>query len=96
MGNLQAIYDPTTRCANQAQELGKSLDSLAGRVVGFLDNTKPNFNYLIDDLADLFVSKYRVASVVKRGKRVSSIPAPDSLIKELSEECDVVITGSGD
>ena len=29
------------------------LDGLAGKTVGFIDNAKPNFQYLVDDLADL-------------------------------------------
>jgi hypothetical protein len=96
MARIEQVFDPTAPCENQPRELRRVLDSLSGKVVGFIDNTKPNFNYLVDDLADLLVSKYGVRSVVKRSKRVSSIPAPDALIKELSEECDLVITGSGD
>jgi hypothetical protein len=73
-----------------------SLPSLAGKVIGFIDNTKPNFNHLVDDLADLLVRKYGVRSVLKRGKRVQSIPAPQAVIEELVNECDLIITGSGD
>lgn len=96
MAQIEQVFDPTAPSENQPRELQRTLDGLAGKVVGFIDNTKPNFNYLVDDLADLLVSKYGVSSVIKRSKRVSSIPAPDALIKELSEQCDLVITGSGD
>ncbi|OGA51174.1 MAG: hypothetical protein A3G24_01315 [Betaproteobacteria bacterium RIFCSPLOWO2_12_FULL_62_13] len=70
--------------------------SLSGKVVGFIDNTKPNFNHLVDDLAEILVAHYGVKKVLKRGKRVQSIPAPEAVYAELKEECDVVITGSGD
>jgi hypothetical protein len=50
----------------------------------------------MDDLAELLVARYGVRSVLKRAKRVSSIPAPPALVKELAEQCDIVITGSGD
>jgi len=89
------VYDPTAPCENDPRELHRTLDTLKGKVVGFLDNTKPNFNHLMDDVAELLVSKYGVRSVLKRAKRVSSIPAPEPLVNELSEECDLVITGSG-
>ena len=51
---------------------------------------------LVDDLSQLLVSKYGVTEVIKRSKRAASIPAADAVIKELSEKCDLVITGSGD
>ena len=39
---------------------------------------------------------YGVHSVIKRGKRLQSIPAPRELLDELADVCDLVITGSGD
>jgi hypothetical protein len=77
----------------QAEQL---LAGLAGKIVGFIDNAKPNFNYLVDDLADLLTSKHGVKRVLKRQKRSASVPAPDEVIKEFAEQCDLVITGSGD
>jgi hypothetical protein len=70
--------------------------SLNGKVVGFIDNTKPNFNHLVDDLADILVANYGVKKVLKRGKRVQSVPAPDEVYAELQAQADIVITGSGD
>ena len=47
----------------------KPLETLQGKVVGFIDNSKPNFNYLVDDLAELLSRSYGVARVVKHRKR---------------------------
>lgn len=90
------IYDPSAPPSGAAHASQKTLESLAGKVVGFIDNTKPNFNHLVDDLAHVLVSQYGVRSVLKRAKRVQSIPAPEEVMKELTEQCDLVITGSGD
>ena len=49
-----------------------------------------------DDLAEVLVSQHGVRAVLKRGKRVQSIPAPQGVIDEVTQECDLVITGSGD
>jgi hypothetical protein len=73
-----------------------ALGALSGKVVGFVDNTKPNFNHLVDALGDVLVSHYGVRALVKRTKRVQSIPAPDATLDELARQCDLVITGSGD
>ncbi|OGA38929.1 MAG: hypothetical protein A3G24_12355 [Betaproteobacteria bacterium RIFCSPLOWO2_12_FULL_62_13] len=90
------IVDPTAPCLNQPQQLGRTLDGLTGKVVGFIDDSKPNFNHLVDDLAELLVNRYGASKVIKRRKRVSSHPASDTVITELVEQCDMVITGSGD
>jgi hypothetical protein len=90
------LYDPTaTRQADPASA-NQTLATLSGKVVGFIDNAKPNFNHLVDDLADLLVSNYGVKRVIKRRKSSASIPAPDEFVRELADECDLVITGSGD
>lgn len=90
------ILDPRAFSQMELQPSGRSLESLSGKVVGFIDNAKPNFNHLIDDLADLLSARYGVARVIKRRKRGGSVPAPEEVLRELSKECDVVITGSGD
>ncbi len=72
------------------------LDTLKGKVVGFIDNSKPNFNYLVDDLAELLIARHGVAAVIKHRKLSASRPAPEAAIADLKQQCDLVITGSGD
>jgi len=90
------LYDPTASRQAGPAAAGKKLDTLSGKVVGFIDNAKPNFDHLVDDLADLLVAHYGVKRVIKRRKRSASVPAPDEIVRELAGECDVVIAGSGD
>ena len=90
------LYDPTAARRADAAAANPALATLAGKVVGFIDNAKPNFNHLVDDIADLLVSTYGVKRVVKRRKTSASIPAPEEVVRELAQECDLVITGSGD
>jgi hypothetical protein len=90
------LYDPTASRQAEPAAAGKKLDTLSGKVVGFIDNAKPNFDHLVDDLADLLVARYGVKRVIKRRKRSASVPAPDEIVRELAGECDVVIAGSGD
>lgn len=93
---MTLIFDPTARRDDEPQQLRRTLTGLAGKTIGFIDNAKPNFNYLVDDLAEQLVSKYGVTSVVKHRKRGASMPAPEQMVRELSDECSLVITGSGD
>jgi len=93
------LYDPTApraKAPDRTETAKPTLESLAGKVVGFIDNAKPNFNHLADDIGELLMQKYGVTQVLKRRKRAASVPAPDAVYNEYVEQCDLVITGSGD
>ena len=92
------LFAPTAPRREAADTPGTAatLAGLAGKIVGFIDNAKPNFGLLADDLGELLISKYGVARVIKKRKPSASVPARPEVIEELSRECDVVITGSGD
>jgi uncharacterized caspase-like protein len=90
------VYDPTAPTASVPQNLRHPVADLTDKVVGFIDNAKPNFNYLVDDLAELLSSRYGVKTVVKRAKRGASMPAAAQVLDELAAQCDLVVTGSGD
>jgi hypothetical protein len=90
------ILDPTTRPGITPRESWRALDTLKGKVVGFIDNSKPNFHLLADDLAELLITRHGVASVIRHRKLSASIPAPEAAIADVERKCDLVITGSGD
>jgi hypothetical protein len=69
---------------------------LTGRTVGFLDNTKANFESLVRSIGDLLREQHGVKTVVLRRKANASTPAPPEMIVEMSKECDVVFAGSAD
>jgi hypothetical protein len=89
------VMNPTASGGNEQAAEPEALDGLKGKVVGFIDNSKPNFDHLITEMAELLESRYAARSIVRR-KRLASIPAEDQVIAELAQECDLVITGSGD
>jgi hypothetical protein len=64
--------------------------------VGFLDNTKPNFDHLAIALGHILREHHGVRTVVHRRKLNCSSPAPAELIAELAKACDVVFAGSAD
>ena len=90
------ILEPTARAGIAPREAWRPLDTLEGKVVGFIDNSKPNFHHLADDLAELLVEAHGVASVVRHRKLAASIPAPQPAFADIEQKCDLVITGSGD
>ena len=90
------LYDPTATREAEPEAAGPKIATLSGKVVGFIDNAKPNFNHLVDDIADLLIADHGVKRVIKRRKRSASVPAPEEIVRELARECDMVIAGSGD
>ena len=67
-----------------------------GRTVGFLDNTKANFDRLTGRIGELLRERHGVKAVVHRRKANASTPAPPELIAEMGKVCDVVFAGSAD
>ena len=90
------VYDPTAPRRTEALQDRLSLETLSGKVVGFIDNSKPNFNHLIDRMAELLQSRYGVKSVVRHRKLMASIPASRAILDDVADKCDLVVTGAGD
>jgi hypothetical protein len=100
-----AILDPTGG-ADLAQPPGaagggatlapRHRSDLRGATVGLLANTKKNADIFLDEVGRLLVEQYGAASVLARKKLNFAQPVSEGLLKELTTECDVVITGIGD
>ncbi len=90
------VYDPTSPSNTTPRKAPPPLDGLQGKVVGIIDNSKPNFEHLAADLGELLTSRYGVSRVVTQRKRSASMGAAAAVLDELVRECDLVITGSGD
>lgn len=90
------VMDPMASSRSESRQMRQTLEGLHGKVVGFIDNAKPNFHFLVDDLGELLTARHGVSRIIKHRKRGASVPAPDAVMKELTEQCDLVIAGSGD
>lgn len=96
MSQNMLVYDPVAPCLTQRQASRPSLDTLSGKTIGFIDNSKPNFNLLVDDLSRLLIEKHGVKAVIKQRKRSASQGLSEAAMNELVAQTDAVITGSGD
>ena len=90
------VMSPVGEVKQERMVLPPLPEDWTGRVVGFIDNTKHNFDRLADGLGALLQERYGVRAVLHRRKANASTPAAPELIAELSKECDVVFAGSGD
>ncbi len=72
------------------------LDSLAGKRIGLLDNSKTNVSRLLATLGDALMRGHGASGLVVRTKLIYSRVAAPDLIDELSATCDAVVTAIGD
>jgi hypothetical protein len=95
MARIQ-VLSPVGAVASQAMAVPPLPRAWAGRTVGFLDNTKSNFDRLAAGIGELLRERYGVRTVVHQRKANASTPAAPELIAELGKTCDVVFAGSAD
>jgi len=96
MNSQTILIEPTSPARPQAQRPAPRVESLQGKVVGFIDNAKPNFDHLAAEIGTLLAEQHGVARVVTHRKRTASLPVADEALAHIADECDLVIAGSGD
>ena len=69
---------------------------LSGKVVGLLDNSKPNADKLEERFAELLRERLDVAKVVRRRKITAQQGAPKEHLDELAAQADFILSGLGD
>ena len=90
------VLSPVGIEAAEAVRVSALPPDLAGRTVGFLDNTKANFDHLVAEIGTLLRERFSVKAIVHLKKANASSPAPAPLIAELTKQCDAVFAGSAD
>jgi hypothetical protein len=94
MSSTLVVLDPVAP-PQHAPRAQTTLAGLVGKTVGFIDNAKPNFNLLVDDLGELLTGRYGVKQVIKHRKS-GQVPVAETVLMDFAQRCDAVVTGSGD
>lgn len=90
------VLDPTVQPIPAEGVVAARPETLDGKVIGLLANGKLNSEEILALTQEVLADRYEFKGVVARNKRNASRPCPDEIIDELVEQCDVVITSSGD
>ena len=69
--------------------------TLSGKTIGFLDNTKTNFERLARTMEAILREQHGIAGAVHQKKLNASTPAPPEALAALAG-VDLVVTGSAD
>jgi hypothetical protein len=89
------IYSTAGEIGPDPVRLAPAPSVLAGKRIGILDNTKPNAGVLLQRLA-LRLAERTGAEVALVETKNAALAAPDDVMARLSEEVELVLTGSAD
>ena len=90
------VLDPTVEPIPQDAVIAPRPETLDGAVVGLLANGKHNSPEILELVQEILADRYDFKDVVFRNKGNASRPCPQHIMGEMVEQCDVVITASGD
>ncbi len=69
---------------------------LNGKIIGLLDNSKPNADMLEARFEELLKQSYNIAGVIRRRKLTAQQGAPKEYMEDLAAKADFIISGLGD
>ena len=89
------VLDPTAVTTVKQERMATGLNDLAGKVIGFVDNRKPNFDIFLDTVEKALRQKFQFADIVrlKKGGTGATVPMTPEEMKQLVPACDAVVYG---
>jgi hypothetical protein len=91
-----SVVSPVGERRRASVEVPALPDDLRGLRIGFLDNTKTNFDRLASEMGAILTARFGTAAIVHRRKANASTPAAPEIVAGLVKDCDLVFAGSGD
>ena len=90
------ILDPTVEPRRQPLTYVPRPDSLKGKRVGLVENTKFNSDKLLQKIGVILKTEYGAASMRMWRKHNAGVPAHKEILDEARGTVDVVVAGIGD
>ena len=90
------ILDPTVEPREQPLTYVARPDSLQGKRIGLVENTKFNSDKLLQKIGEILKQEYGAAETRMWRKHNAGVPAHDEIIDEARRGVDVVVAGIGD
>lgn len=89
------VLDPTALTTVKTVKIAAGLEDLTGKVIGLVDNRKPNFDIFLDRLEKVFNERYPLATIVrlKKSGTGATVPLTPEEMEQLVKSCDAVVYG---
>jgi hypothetical protein len=93
--NYIDVFNPTGKVNNQEIARVASIGDLDNKVIGLIDNGKPNYDIFLARLEELLSHKFNLANIinVKKVENDTGAPLNRGELEKLAAECQVVING---
>jgi hypothetical protein len=89
------FLDPRVAINPKDRPLVPGLDTLEGKTIGIVDNGQANSTTMFQELAQLMQERFHPDEIVFRTKPTHMQGAPKTIMEEILNRCDAVITGLG-
>jgi hypothetical protein len=90
------ILDPTVEPRRQPLTYVPRPDSLKGKRIGLVENTKFNSDKLLHRIGDILKTEYGAAETKMWRKHNAGVPAHQEILDDATASVDVVVAGIGD
>lgn len=89
------VLDPTATTTVRQEQMAICLNDLNGKVIGFVDNRKPNFDVFLETVETKLCQRFQFAEIVrlKKGGTGATVPLTPEEMKQLVPKCDAVVYG---
>jgi hypothetical protein len=89
------VLDPTATTTVRQEQMAICLNDLNGKVIGFVDNRKPNFDVFLERVETKLCQRFQFAETVhlKKGGTGATVPLTPEEMKQLAPKCDAVVYG---
>ena len=94
--NMRLVNPTGTSLSSSDFRLNERPDSLSGKTLGLLENSKANSDTVLHELGQMLKEKYHLKDVVWFNKHSASLPTKPDVVQEMVNQVDILITGIGD
>lgn len=95
MEEFLTVLDPTEGATEVQTEMAPRLESLSGKVLGIVNNSKWHSDLFLRALQEAIQEKVQLQDVVWIEKGNASLPMTDAMLEQL-KACHAVVSGVGD
>ena len=96
MANELELVLPKAVADAGSTNLNPRPNSLDGKTVGFLWNSKPNGDLLFEEFISQAGEKYDLKDVTRHRKPSAAIGATEDVYDSMASDCDVAVVALGD
>ena len=94
--NMRLVNPTGTSLSSGDFRLNERPDSLSGKTLGLLENSKANSDKVLHELGQMLKEKYDLKDVVWFNNHSASLPTKPDVVQEMVNQVDILITGIGD